>query len=272
MTTWTHTSTYTAPCIDADGNEYSTVKIGRQEWMSENLKTTKYNDGSPIVRETGTQAWKDLYTNHIGGRCEYNNDTANSDIYGYLYNRLAVETDAYGRTHSAELTPNGWRIPTLNDYKELERYLGMSITDSELTGGGLERGTNEASKLAGRADLWSDDDLDSNSNFGTSGFNALPGGYRYWLNGLFYSIGTDAYFWTTTGYGSIENHRRQLQHDHTDLHAGSGGRANGHSVRCIRDDVSSDGIYVSTDWSSKYLELKWNTWGNETTDFWQEWE
>ena len=254
MTTWSHTSTDSAPCIDADGNEYSTVKLGRQEWMTENLKTTKYNDGSDIERVTSSSDWSALST---GARCEYSNDTDNSDIYGYLYNRMAVETD--------KLAPNGWRVPILNDYKELERYLGMSAADSDVYTGGTERGTDEGSELAGRADLWDDDDLESNSNFGTSGFNALPAGRRPWNTGTFYNINTDAYFWTTTelSWLTAESYIRWIQHDHDDLHAGSGRKQNGYSVRCIRNEVSP--------WSAKYPELKWHTWGTESTDFWQEW-
>jgi|10_taG_2_1085330.scaffolds.fasta_scaffold01182_11 uncharacterized protein (TIGR02145 family) len=255
-------------CIDANGNVYSTVKIGTQVWMAENLKSAKNNDGTSIERITDNTAWKDSGT---AARCEYNNNTDNSDIYGYLYNRYAVET--------GKLAPSGWRVPTLDDFKVLERYLGMSIPDSDLWQGGYERGTNEGSKLAGRADLWTDADLESDASFGTSGFNALPAGYREHVWGTFHNINTDAYFWTTTevSWATIQSHRRQIMHDHIDIHAGSGGLGSGHSVRCVKDDgeismasqaMSGISITIPPSYASSD---RWDTFGipwNVSKEYW----
>ena len=90
---------------DADGNTYKTVKIGNQTWMLENLRTTKYNDGTPISTMSGEKSSMPAYTAHKAG-----------DSYGNLYNWFAVKT--------RKLAPKGWHIPTEAEWKILEGYLG----------------------------------------------------------------------------------------------------------------------------------------------------
>src|ERR1700693_2818813 len=89
---------------DIDGNIYHTIGIGTQIWMVENLKTTKFNDGSAIPLVTDELSWRDLTT---PGYCWYNNDFTSNSIYGALYNCKAVST--------GKLAPSGWHIPTHNE-------------------------------------------------------------------------------------------------------------------------------------------------------------
>lgn len=107
------------PCVanaqvaDIEGNTYKTVQIGSQLWMAENLKTTKYSNGTEIPLVTG-QEW---YTMTSQGYCWYNNDYKNfGKIYGALYNWAAIET--------GNLCPTGWHVPTDNDWNTLCKYLG----------------------------------------------------------------------------------------------------------------------------------------------------
>ena len=74
--------------IDGDGNSYNTVLIGTQTWMAENLKTTKYNDGTAIPNVTVAGTWS---TGTTGAYCDYNNVPSNSAIYGRLYNWYAID-------------------------------------------------------------------------------------------------------------------------------------------------------------------------------------
>ena len=97
---------------DADGNKYNTVKIGNQVWMVENLKTTKYNDGTEILNVTSDTQWANLTT---GAYCNYDNLESNAEIYGRLYNWYAVNT--------GKLAPAGWHVPTDDDWIILENYL-----------------------------------------------------------------------------------------------------------------------------------------------------
>ncbi len=106
------------PCLDIDGNIYKTVQIGTQTWMAENLKTTRYNDGSPIILGNGGPAgytkWFDLQE---GAYCWYDNDAKTyKDAYGAIYNWHAVGT--------GKLCPTGWHVPTYSEWTTLITFLG----------------------------------------------------------------------------------------------------------------------------------------------------
>lgn len=105
--------------IDYDGNYYTSIVIGSQEWMVENLKTTHYRDGTPIPNLTlnGDWASEDGTPGHDGAYCWYNNDITNSGDYGALYNWYAV-------TNARELAPTGWRIPGDLDFNTLITTIG----------------------------------------------------------------------------------------------------------------------------------------------------
>ncbi len=146
---------------DLDGNEYKTVTIGTQTWMAENLRTTQYNDGTPIPIVTDDDEWAQLTT---GAYCNYNNtvDVDTIATFGRLYNCHAVNT--------AKLAPTGWHVPTDDEWHTLRISLG------ENSGLKLkETGTNH----------WPDSNTDATNE---TGFTALPGGNR-WEDGTFGYIG-----------------------------------------------------------------------------------
>jgi len=207
---------------DIDDNVYQTLVFGNQEWMIENLKVTRYNNGDSIPNVTDNLAWAGSFT---GAYCVFDNDPANAEIFGNLYNCYAVD-DARG------LAPEGWHIPTDEEIKLLEIYLGMSESQTNSTGW---RGTNEGSKMAGRDDLWLDEILDSNPDFGSSGFSLLPGGYRYYNNGLFRNMGNSGYFWSSTEGTSGYGWYRDLDYNHTDVYRSSRIKRTGYSVRCVKN-------------------------------------
>lgn len=161
---------------DVDGNSYITIKIGTQTWMMENLKTTRYSDGTPIPNVTDDAAWAALTT---GAYCNYDNNEANVATYGRLYNWYAA-TDAHN------LAPAGWRVPTKSDWDLLETYLGGTVTNGNtpVIGSKLkETGTVN----------WLDPNLANN----ISGFTALPGGQRLSFGG-FRIINSTGAFWSST--------------------------------------------------------------------------
>lgn len=156
---------------DIEGNTYHTIKIGSQLWMVENLRTTRFNDGTDIPIVTDSTAWTSLTS---PGSTTYNN-TANPDTiktYGRLYNGYAVNT--------GKLCPNGWRVPTESDWSTLIDHVG----GKDVAGIKL--------KEAGTAH-WSDTNIADN----TSGFTALPGGNRG-ANAKFFNMGKNAYYWSQT--------------------------------------------------------------------------
>ena len=208
---------------DIDGNLYKTVKIGTQIWLAENLKVTHYRNGDPIPNVTSHSEWVDLST---GAYCVYDNNESNADTFGYLYNWYAVDD-------SRNIAPEGWHVPTDEEWRELERALGMSQSEADSVGW---RGSPVGSKLAGRADLWDDETLENNAAFDSSGFSALPAGFRFYHgDGYFYSLGNQAFFWSATEYGPAGSWHRSLDYRISGVRRYTGGKPRGFSVRLIRD-------------------------------------
>ena len=202
--------------VDIDGNVYQTVQIGNQVWMAENLKVTHYRNGDPIPT---------TWSSSDGAHTVYNNNINNElDTYGTLYNWAAAVDARY-------VAPAGWHVPSDDEWKELEIFLGMSQTQADSPG---YRGTNEGSKLSGNSELWIDGALEDNSEFGSTGFAALPGGYLLW-GGIYYNIGDVGYFWTSTADGNGSAWHRRFDSDGSGITRDYGRERDGFSVRCIRD-------------------------------------
>jgi uncharacterized protein (TIGR02145 family) len=173
---------------DIDGNEYHTVRIGRQLWTVEDLRTTKYNDGTPVQLVTGDAAWS---TSTSGAYCSYFNTENAEDIrtYGLLYNWYAVNT--------GKLAPNGWHVPSINDWYTLRDYLIANRYNWDSTSTG-----NKVAKAIASQNGWKHCDTigtigNNNSTNNKSGFSALPSGSRY-INGVFGNRGLMSHWWTST--------------------------------------------------------------------------
>jgi len=207
--------------IDIDGNVYQTVQIGSQWWMAKNLKVTHYRNGDDIPLLTSNADWTST-TN--GAYCVYDNDPSNADTYGNLYNWYAVND-------SRNIAPEGWHVPTDDEIKELEMALGMSQSEADNEGW---RGTNEGSKLAGRADLWVNGALENDPEFGTSCFSFLPGGYRYYSSGGYSGMSTNSYLWSASENG-VYAWRRKLNYYYATIYRNTNYKRYGFSVRCVRD-------------------------------------
>jgi uncharacterized protein (TIGR02145 family) len=167
--------TSSATLTDIDGNTYNTIVIGTQTWMAENLKTTKYRDGTNIPNITDNASWG---TQTEGAYCWYNNDiTSNKNVYGAIYNFFTT-------INNRKLCPTGWHVPTDAEWGVLINYLGGLST----AGGKMkESGTTH----------WSSPNTDANNQ---SGFTSLPGGFRQGGLGTFHNIGTHANWWSSTPY------------------------------------------------------------------------
>ncbi|MFL2807641.1 MAG: FISUMP domain-containing protein [bacterium] len=164
--------------VDIDGNEYSTVVIGTQHWMAENLKVTKYRNGDNITHITNNSLWS---SDTSGAYGDYEENTTYSDTYGRLYNWYAVDNSS-GRY----ICPEGWHVPTKNEYNDLINDLGgFSNAFLKMRETGTEHWTSE---LAGT----------SNS----SGFTLLGNGFRIYNSGNFMNIKRYSYMWTATHSGS----------------------------------------------------------------------
>lgn len=207
---------------DQDGNTYTTIKIGNQWWMAENLKVTHYRNGDTIPE------WDNISTS---GYCVYNFDENYADIYGYLYNWYAVND-------SCNIAPEGWHVPTNEDWKELEISLGMNHSTADEEG---FRGTHEGSKLAGYGLLWKDGDLKNTTAFDLSGFNVPPGGSCFSdYSGIFHGIGYGAIFWTATEDSTDKSHAwyRKLDYNSTKVGRFSFHKMICYSVRLVKDEAN----------------------------------
>jgi uncharacterized protein (TIGR02145 family) len=195
---------------DVDGNTYSTVIIGTQTWMNENLKTTKFNDGSAMLPVTDYSAWVGLTT---PAYCWYNNDAStNKDTYGALYNWYSVNT--------GKLCPIGWHVPNINELTTLIAYLG----GENVAGGKLkETGTIH----------WHSPNTGATNS---TGFTALPGGYRTSSSLTpFGSVGYTGYWWCSTEASFNAAWRYMLNSDAGTITKISDYKLLGLSVRCLKD-------------------------------------
>ena len=206
---------------DIDENVYKTIKIGDQIWMAENLQVTHYRNGEVIPHITGNSEWKILST---GAYCNYANDESNVAEYGRLYNW-------YAANDSRNIAPAGWHVPTDEEWKQLEMYLGMSQSQADDT---EWRGIDEGGKLKEPQSTtpWNSPNTGATNE---SGFSGLPGGYRYYGNGIFNNMGYYAAFWSSTEFTSYEAWHRYLYFDSSTIYRYNYHKSFGFSVRCVRD-------------------------------------
>lgn len=204
---------------DIDGNVYRTIKIGTQVWMVENLKTTKYNDGTAIPNVTDNTAWSKLST---PAYCWNNNDAVTyKNKYGALYNWYAVNT--------GKLAPIGWHVPTDAEWTTLTNYATANLGTS----------LNSAKSLAATTD-WAT--YTTTGSIGcnltlnnATGFSALPGGGRYYPGGMFEPLGYYGLWWSATVYSTSVAWERGMQYNASNVYQDNTGKVNGLSVRCIKD-------------------------------------
>lgn len=189
---------------DIDGNVYKTIKIGNQEWMSENLSVTHYRNGDAIPHIRERDVWEMMQR---GGYCNYNK----GNLSGMLYNWLAVSDIRH-------LAPEGWHVPTDKEWKILETYLGgRKLTGKKLMVSSLEH--------------WNNPNKEANSE---SGFNAEPVGWRG-SQGSHMMMGENAAFWTASSL-LFESWYRNIITGGSSITRLRCNKRFGLSVRCIRDD------------------------------------
>ena len=224
-------------CTDPDGNNYAVVTIGNQTWMAENLaylpEITFENDWASYYNPQYS-----VYDYAPGSGSETiagAKVTANYNTYGVLYNwPAAMDGDASSSSNPSGvqgICPNGWHLPSDEEWKELEMALGMSQAEADGTG---YRGTNEGSKLAGNTSLWNGGNLENDAEFGISGFSAIPGGFRN-SSGGFGNFGDTGTYRSATEDDIIGAWVRGLYYDYSNVIRYDTGKEGGFSVRCVRD-------------------------------------
>ena len=202
----------TCTVTDIDNNVYSCVTIGTQTWMVENLKTTHYRNGEDIPNITVGTDWSTLVT---GAYCWYNNDAATyKATYGALYNWYAV-------ADARNIAPVGWHVATDAEWTTLTTFLnGESVAGGKL-----------------KEILYTHWKSTNTGASNSSGFTALPGGYRNGHDGSFNDVGLNGVWWSSTAYDASSAWNRALYYYNANAYRGNYGKQNGFSVRCVRDLV-----------------------------------
>jgi uncharacterized protein (TIGR02145 family) len=201
-----------------DDLAYELIEIGGQCWFAENLATDQYRNGDPIPTGLDNTTWSNT-TN--GAYANYNNDLENDSIYGKLYNW-------YTTVDTRGLCPTGWHVPTDCEWMYLESSLGMPVADQETVGN--NRGTNEGGALKAATNWTSPNTGATNS----SGFTALPGGYRV-EDGTYDTIGYYGFWWSSTQLYSNNAWFRNLECFSSIVYRQYFNKPYGISVRCVRD-------------------------------------
>jgi uncharacterized protein (TIGR02145 family) len=225
---------------DAEGNTYPTVMIGEQCWMAENLKTTKYRNGDAIARPATETTWRAATS---GAYAVYRDNDVRKDQYGLLYNWYAVDDDR-------GLCPTGWRVPTHDEWTDLERVICTSETcasdfpydNSTFSWGG----TNEGNKLkscrqtnsplggecaTSQHPYW----VQHATQYGTDEFcfGGLPGGAR--SDPGFFGLLDTAHWWSSSSFSDEHAWGRYLYESNGGVGRYWFVKHDGMSVRCIKE-------------------------------------
>ena len=215
---------------DIQGNTYKIVAIGEQWWMTENLKVTQYSNGDEIPHITDGNDWVNT---DAGAYSYYDNNSENIENYGNFYNWYTVD-DTRG------ICPDGWHVPSDEEWMTMEKYLGMSTAEADRMT--AWRGTIEGDKLKS----------ESFGGTNTSGFSALGTGYRD-PEGVFKALGTDNDYWTSTAYnndGNTEGILHGLLNTNPKVVRNFHVPGYGFCVRCIGDNA----VYVADQTKPLWIE------------------
>jgi uncharacterized protein (TIGR02145 family) len=191
-----------------------TIIIGEQEWMSTNLNTSSFRNGTPIYHAVNEEDWEYASKNHLPAFCHYENNDSLGLIFGKLYNYYAV-IDENG------LAPAQFKIPTITDWTGLATHYG----------GLLAAGTHLKS-----IDCWESGTSDSSITQELCLFNGFPGGLRYPL-GYFDLANSNGFWWSMTNYDHANAMGINLYYDDTMILKRHYGKGNGFSVRCLKSTI-----------------------------------
>ena len=217
---------------DPDGNIYTPVTIGTQTWLKENIKTTCYASGDPLMdgRDAGNLDYDTLSKYYFS----YEEQDSNISAYGRLYTwpaAMAGNASSNAIPSGVQgICPRGWHIPSDAEWMQLEMFLGMTLEEAQLN---KVRGEDEGGKLkeAGTAH-WQEPNADATDEFG---FTAMPGGERFW-SGQYYDKGKRGSYWSATRFQHNAAWQRWFYHKHGKISRADFNRISvGSSVRCMRD-------------------------------------
>ena len=251
-----------ATVTDIDSNTYNTVRIGYQCWMKENLRTTRYANGTTISLGSSTST----ITSY---RYYPNNDSSNVSIYGYLYNWPAVMHGASSSTANPSgvqgICPDGWHVPSDAEWTQLTNYVSNQIQYQ------CDNNSGNIAKVLASTTGWASNDNNTcavgnnPSTNNSTGFSALPAGFCDY--GSYYGFGISANIWSATEDNDSRAYSRYLGYNNANVLRGYGHKYDGFSVRCVRDATDSVSLpMVTTNTVSSITTTSAICGGNVTSD------
>ena len=193
-----------ATVTDIDGNVYEVINIGPMCWLKENLNTTRYRDGTPILYLPTEEEWQNTSS---GAWSSAGNDPNNDVIYGKLYN-------GYALTNTSKICPEGWRVPTFQELQDLVNYIGGDHTSFNLKA----------------TTLWNSSPYPGTDMYG---FSALPAGDRN-PEGITGGLGNWAIFGSQT-YSNEGYYGKSIFNDNVFIFNFNESKNKGTSCRCIKE-------------------------------------
>ena len=217
---------------DIDGNEYETVRYGNQVWMVQNLRTTRYRSGAPIVFMPDSIEWMDNSGFEVPAFCYYDNSEDRDSIrkYGALYNWWVVDP-----ANPEQIAPEGWRAPSHADWDTLVDYLVANGYNWDGTREGNKIGQAVASRSGWHYNAGGGRVGNNMRRNNSAGFSAYPVGLRVEL-GFYDYRGIRTWWWSNVEGGVVHGRCRSLAYPFPFGFGATGARKHmGLSVRLVRD-------------------------------------
>ena len=214
--------------VNYDNNIYTTVALGNQCWLRENMRTTYYFDGTTIQQANGTSTT-------VAYRYRPNNNDNNVATYGYLYNWVAVmngEASSWRNPSGVQgICPKGWHVPSLAEWEQLNNFLQ---SESKYWCGGVSTYIGKSiAAQSGWVNAANTCTIGASQNDNnTAGLGIYPGGY---YNGGYGGFGYYALFWCSTGISNVNAYDMSLDYDNYTILNWSRGKHEGRAVRCLKN-------------------------------------
>ena len=208
---------------DYEGHIYNTVQIGDQCWMKENMRATKYSDGTSITKASVTQE---------SSSTRYYYDPGQAANYGYLYNWPAAKGPSSVSANNQGICPTGWHVPSDGEWTQLTQYVGSQSNYL------CSNNSSYIAKALASTTGWNSSTStcavgNTPASNNATGFSAVPAGYHY--GSSFDNSGSYAYFWSSTEYSSSDAYGRGLRYNSASVYSNLNYKSYGYSVRCLRD-------------------------------------
>ena len=222
---------------DVQGNIYPIVKIGNQTWMATNMRTICYPNGDSIEFIYNDSIWELLDSTSEAYTRNWNEAYPPDSSYGLLYTWAAAVNYDYKNPDSyvQGICPDGWHLPSDDEWKKLEMECYMSQEYADKTG---FRGKHYhvGSILSGPHSAWYNSRLESTSFFGFSGFKAEGNGFRSHNDGRLNPMYYNGFWWSATETGNGRAMSRNISTRNTQVNRNDFNKANGFSVRCLKNE------------------------------------